>query len=140
MLAHRVLRQEGHLEGNPREGYQRYMRRAEDRVATYARPGGYVSRTGQTIKIRCAVPPRCCPQPRPCSGSTIACTCHWRRYSAKPMTASCKKCATYRTACLVTPCKTSRLSTQSHSAPAPPGWSPCSATAYPRSEERRLGK
>src|ERR1039457_6298042 len=28
-----------------------------------------------------------------CSVSPIACTCHWRRYSAKPMTASCKKCA-----------------------------------------------
>src|ERR1035438_2819413 len=61
MLAHRVMRQEGHLEGNPREGYQRYMRRGGGRVATYARPGGYVSRTGRTVKIRCAVLPRRCP-------------------------------------------------------------------------------
>src|ERR1035438_4456167 len=131
MLAHRVMRQEGHLEGNPREGDQRYMRRGGGRVATYARPGEYVSRTGRTVKIRCAVLPRRCPSLAPAQVQRSLALRDWRRYSTRPITASCKKCATYRTACLVTPCKTSRLSTQSHSAPAPPGWSPCSATAYP---------
>jgi hypothetical protein len=31
------------------------------RFAIYARPGEYVSRTGRTVKIRCADPPRRCP-------------------------------------------------------------------------------
>src|ERR1039458_3712415 len=35
------------------------------RVETYARPGEYVSRTGRTVKIRCAVLPRRCPSLAP---------------------------------------------------------------------------
>src|ERR1035438_8449983 len=39
MLAHRVLQQEGHLERHPREGYQRYMRRAEEGLQHLPGPG-----------------------------------------------------------------------------------------------------
>jgi|ERR1039458_3852044 len=39
MLAHRVLRQEGHLERHPKEGYQRYMRRAEEGLQYMPGPG-----------------------------------------------------------------------------------------------------
>src|ERR1017187_7653888 len=61
MLAHGVLWQEGHLEGHRRGGVPEIHAPRGRRFATFARPGGYVSRTDQTIKIRCAVPPRCCP-------------------------------------------------------------------------------